>query len=357
MNTTDLRWSRLRAQRLVDSPAAAPADVVAHLTAVQSQDLAGGLWAVGLRTDTTAADVTKLIDEGVILRTHVLRPTWHLVLPRDVGWMLQLTGARIAVGNDTRLRQLGVTRADVDRCLALMLAVLAGGNHLTRTELGHHLAANGSPIDSAQLMHITLTGELERLIVSGATRGRQTTYALMSERAPQPPRFDRDAAVVELLRRYMTSHGPATLADFAWWSGLTLGDGRRAAVDAGLVEVRVDGRVLHDIAERAHEPATATVAHLLPNWDEYTVAYRDRDDHVEGVAFDPALFSFGSVLASVVTVDGIVRGAWRRAAARSGARVEVSLLPKTSRAHRSAIIAAAARYGGFLGRPVEVTVA
>ena len=355
MNSTRLRHARLRAQHLAGGPDVAPERLVAHLGAVQAQDLAGGMWALGLRTTTTESAVTQLLDDGVILRTHVLRPTWHLVLPGDVHWMLQLTAPRIAVGNTTRLRQLGVSPATVERSLALMEDILANGNHLTRLELGRRLAGDGIVLDSAQLTHVVMSAELERVVVSGRTRGRQTTYALMSERAPSPDSFDRDLAVVELARRYWTGRGPATLADFAWWSGLTLADARMAAGALSLCRVDVDGRELRDIEGRDTGGSVPASAHLLPNWDEYTVAYRHRDHHVEGVAFDPGLFSFGSVLANVVVVDGVVHGSWRRVPTRDGIRVEVRTLSGTPPAHRRLVGAAAARLGRFAETAVTVT--
>ncbi|MHB8717709.1 MAG: DNA glycosylase AlkZ-like family protein [Candidatus Dormibacteria bacterium] len=224
MNVAQLRRLRLASQRLASPGSLAPEAIVAHLGAVQAQDLAAALWALGLRSGAAQHTVRDLLDAGVVLRTHVLRPTWHLVMPADVHWMLQLTAPRIAAGNDRRLRQLGVMRSQLERCLALIEQHLGGGNHRTRMELGRRLAADGMLLDSAALTHVTMAAELERLVVSGPTRGRQTTFALISERAPLPPGFDRDAAVATLVRRYFSSHGPATLADCAWWCGLASAD-------------------------------------------------------------------------------------------------------------------------------------
>jgi hypothetical protein len=333
---------------------------VRWLGAVQSQDYAGAKWALGQRTRAaTGAELDRLFDAGTILRTHVMRPTWHFVLPEDIGWLLDLTGPRIRRGLAGRYRQLEITEAVIARANAAFSASLAGGRQLTRSQLGEVLNAAGIAPDGQRLPHLLSAAELDGLIVSGPRHGNQFTYALLEERAPKARVLDRTEALAELTRRYFRSHGPAQVQDFLWWSGLTLADARAGIALAGtaLHHQLVQGNDYWSDAEAAptvRKPAI--VAHLLPNYDEYTVGYRDRAAvfHADR-PFEPSLFSFGSVLSNIVTVNGRVRGSWRRTVARSGVRVDIRMLDRLAPAEGAAVEDAGQRLGCFLECRVELS--
>ena len=350
---------RLHTQRLTGKPFPSPVDAVRWLGAVQSQDYGGAKWALGQRSGgVTDADIDRLYDEGAILRTHVMRPTWHFVVPEDIRWLLQLTGPRIRRGLAARYRELELDDGTIARAAAAFRSALTGGGQMTRTELGGVLnAAHISP-EGQRLPHLLSSAELEGLIVSGPRRGKQHTYALLDERAPKGRLFERAEAVAELTLRYFRSHGPAQVQDFVWWSGLTMADARAGIAAAGPALQRevLDGIDFWSGADAPQVKVQGTVAHLLPNFDEYTVGYRDRagalhPDH----SFDPTLFSFGSILSNIVTVDGGVRGAWRRARVRDGVIVEIKTMRRLSRAESQAVDEAARRLGRFLGSPVVVS--
>src|SRR5918912_1092010 len=357
----DIAARRLHAQRLIGEPFTSVVDTVRWLGAVQAQDYAGAMWALGQRTQgATAAALDRLFDAGVILRTHVLRPTWHVVLPEDIRWLLELTGPRVRRGLAARWRQLEIDAGVVARASAAFRAALTGGRHLTRPELGTVLRAAGIAPDGQRLPHLLMGAELDGLLVSGPRHGKQFTYALLEERAPAPQarECDRTAALAELTRRYFRSHGPAQVQDFVWWSGLTVADARLglALAGAALAHQVIEGTDYWFDAAAGLAGTAATVAHLLPNFDEYTVGYRDRAAVVHADhPFEPALFSFGSILSNVVLVGGRVRGAWRRMDVRGGVRVEVRLLDRLDTAEAAAVEEAGHRLGRFLGRPVELT--
>jgi hypothetical protein len=357
---TDIAARRLHGQRLTGKPFTTAVDAVRWLGAVQSQDYAGAKWALGQRTRAaTGAELDRLFDAGTILRTHVMRPTWHFVLPEDIRWLLDLTGPRLRRGLAGRHRQLEITEAVIARANAAFSASLAGGRHLTRSQLGEVLNAAGIAPDGQRLPHLLIAAELDGLIVSGPRHGNQFTYALLEERAPKARVLDRTEALAELTRRYFRSHGPAQVQDFLWWSGLTLADARAGIALAGtaLHHQLVQGNDYWSDAEAAptvRKPAM--VAHLLPNYDEYTVGYRDRAAvfHADR-PFEPSLFSFGSVLSNIVTVNGRVRGSWRRTVARSGVRVDIRLLDRLAPAEGAAVEDAGQRLGCFLERRVELS--
>jgi winged helix DNA-binding protein len=349
--------SRLRAQRLVGPPFKTADEAVGWFGAVQSQDYPAAKWALGLRVKGAAeTHIDRLYDEGTILRTHVLRPTWHFVLPKDIRWMLRLTGPKIHQGMAGRYRRLELDERTITRAHSAFSKALTGGKHLTRVQLGDVLRSASIDPEGQRLPHLLAAGELAALLTSGVRHGKQHTFALLEERAPRAPMPEREEAIGELTLRYFRSHGPAQLRDFVWWSGLTLAESRRGvelAADA-LDHLELDGKTYWFDAALPSTRAVAP-AHLLPNFDEYTVGYTDRTAMMHPVhPFRPELFAFSSILANIVTVDGQVVGAWRRAEAKDRLRVEVRPLAKLTASERAAVDQAGERLSKFLERPVEV---
>jgi hypothetical protein len=353
----DVAVERLRNQRLVGKPFAAPEDVVRWLGAVQAQDFAGAKWAIGQRMRAaTDAAIDRAYADGRILRTHVLRPTWHFVVPDDIRWMLALTAPRVRAVMAYYDRQLSLDGAAYRRSEAALAAALAGTS-LTRGELSKALAARGVRASGQRLGHIMMRAEVDAVVTSGPRRGKQFTYALLDERAPVGRTLGRDAALAELAGRYFASHGPALPQDFAWWSGLTVADARRVIDSATprLASIIVDGKTYW------HAPGASPAArvpphtvHLLPNYDEATVAYRDR-----AATLSPGVSARfrgrpEMVMNHVVTIAGRVVGGWRRIAGKNAVVVETTLATRLDARARDALKAAAARFATFLGQPVTL---
>jgi len=362
----DIAARRLRNQRLAGNPLGSADEVVGWMCAVQAQDYPAAVWALGQRTGSaTAADVHRLFDAGAIVRTHVLRPTWHFVLPADIRWLLALTAPRLRNSIAGRWRDLGIDGSEVSRAEAAFGAALAGGRQLTRPELGAVLQAAGIAPEGQRLPHLLIAAELDALIVSGPRRGHAFTYMLMDDRVPAAPPLAPEEALRRLAERYFRTRGPAQLADFAWWAGTTLAEARRGveAAGDGLASEVIEGKRYwfgDTVAGAAPEPPPprergVPIAHLLPNFDELTVAYRDRSDadHPDG-RFDPGLFGFSSILSNVLVIGGRVRGAWRRVAGPRSLRVHVRLLDPLRPAERAAVGRAAERMTRFLERTVEL---
>ena len=320
------------------------------LGAVQAQDYGGAKWALGQRTrGASEAGLDRLFDEGAILRTHVLRPTWHFVVPEDLDRLLRLTGPRIRGGLAARHRQLELDLPTIARAGAAFEAALAGRKALTRAEMGAALTAVGIRPDGQRLPHLLLCAELDGVVTSGPRRGKQFTWMLFDDRAPRAAGFDRAEAAGDLVRRYFRSHGPAQLQDFIWWSGLTAAESR-AGIElaaADLASEEIDGKRYWFGAGAERAPKADRRAHLLPNYDEYLVAYRDRSaalhpDHPLG-----SLSSFGSILSNVVLAGGHVRGTWRKGFRRGKVEIEVSLLGDLTPAERRGVDEAAKSAGRF----------
>jgi winged helix DNA-binding protein len=345
---------RLHNQLLSQTKFNQPSQVVAWLGAVQSQDYAGGKWAIAQRTNgLTDADIEQAFARGEILRTHVMRPTWHFVTPADIRWMLELTAPRVRAAMASTNRQLGLDTAIFKKSNAVLAKGLQGNQHLTRSELGKILQKAGVPADGLRLGHLMGRAELDGVICSGARRGKQHTYALLDERAPQVKTLERDEALAELTRRYFRSHGPATLRDFVWWSGLTTNDARRGIefVKTQLESETRDDQTYWFVPSRAGKEPSPTV-HLLPNYDEYTVGYTDRAS-IFDVTHTDKLDSRGSILFQyAIVMDGLVAGTWKRTIKKNEVVINVVPFTGLTNAQNHAIIAATQRYGKFLQLPV-----
>jgi hypothetical protein len=333
----DVLHERLRNHRLIGPKLARPADVVDWLGAVQAQEFPAATWAVAQRMKSPSeAGVERAFDAGEILRTHLLRPTWHFVTPSNIRWLLALTAPRVHALNDRIYRRIGFDEATRRRSYRLLEKALEGGRSLTRDELRNEFERGRiSTEGDLRMSYLMMRAELDGLVCSGPRKGTRFTYALLDERAPAPGiRFERDQALQELARVYLRSRAPATPHDFAKWSSLTLTEARRGF--AGL------GR-----ARKPRTPAvTGPVAHLLPVYDEYLGAYRDRSA-LAATTVGVHLAKLGNLLSSVVTINGRVVGTWRRPATASN-RPQVTLLAKMNRAETRAIEAAIDQYERFL---------
>jgi hypothetical protein len=350
----DITGARLHNQGLSDARFTRPQDAVRWLVAVQAQDYAGAKWALALRMRrATDAAVERAFAAGAILRTHVMRPTWHFVTPADIRWMLALTAPRVKAAMASYNRRLGLDAAVFRRSHRALARALRGGTQLTRQELKRVLQRAGVHADGVQrLAHLMMEAELDGVICSGARRGKEFTYALLDERVPPSRPLARDEALAELTRRYFTSRGPAQVQDFAWWSGLTMADAR-----AGLA--LVDSRLAHDIAggktywfsSSMHPSPPSRTAYLLPLYDEYLIAYKDRS---AALALHPwQRIADRDPFASPLVIGGRVAGGWQGTLEKHKLLVRLTHLAPT-KADVRAIGKAARAYADFLGIEVEI---
>jgi Winged helix DNA-binding domain len=355
LEMTNITSARLANQRLSGTGFARPEDVVSWLGAVQAQDYPGAKWALALRMNRASESmIDSAFAAGTILRTHVLRPTWHFVAPADIRWMLALSKSRISAMMAPYNRRLELDATVFRRSRRAIARALRGGVPLTRPELKVVLQRAGiNPGSIQRLAHIVIQAELDGVICSGPARGNQSTYTLFEERVPASRPLTRDHALAELARRYFTSHGPAQLRDFAWWAGLTLGDARAgvAMAERDLVQDTVDSGT-YWLSSATQPRSRSRAAYLLPIYDEYLIAYKDRSAALDTSSWSRVVA--GNPFSAPVVVDGQVVGAWKQALGK-GAMV-IRIRPFTSIAKRDAVaIEGAVRsYGDFLGRDPEL---
>lgn len=355
MKNLEIARLRLQNQYISETSLARPVDVVDWLVAVQAQDYAGAKWALGLRLqDSCDADIDKAFAEGFILRTHLMRPTWHFVTPSDIRWLLALTAPRVHAANAFMYRKLELDAATFQRSNAAIAKALEGGKQLTRDELSMILQEAGiSSVSGLRLAYLMMYAELEGLICSGAQRGKQFTYALLDERTTDAKMLEREEALGEFARRYFISRGPATIQDFAKWSGLTVAEAGRGleAIKGQLQHERVGDQSYWFLTLVLSAKDDFPVAHLLSIYDEYISSYKDRSA-IGSSEVGAKLSALGNALSYIVVVDGQIVGTWKRMIRKDAVTVELNIFNVLTQAEIHAVTLAAQRYGDFLKLPV-----
>ncbi|MBE5033319.1 winged helix DNA-binding domain-containing protein [Gallalistipes aquisgranensis] len=307
---------RMRAQRLADSPCVRPEELVAWMGAVQAQDRDMARWAVGMRLqDGTLNGVRRAADEGKIIRMHMLRPTWHYVAAEDVRWMAALSARRIrsAVDSLVRSHRQDISGRMFARCNDLIARTLEGGRHRTKAEIAEELGRAGIAATPLHVTYYLMRAETDGVVCSGPDRDGKSTYALLDERVPRMPLLSREEALARLAEVYFRSHAPASLADFLWWSGLSLTEAREAVALLGdsLVRERSAGRewLVHDSCRGGGLSGGGVL--LLPAYDQYLIGYKDRSDVLDD-CYRARAFNAWGIFRPVVLVGGRVAGNWTR---------------------------------------------
>jgi hypothetical protein len=339
-------------QRLADEPLVSVAEAVRWAGAVQAQEFAEVRWSLAERIAgaPTDAEVEQAFSDGEILRTHVMRPTWHFVAAEDIRWLLRLTAPRVHQVNRHMYTRCGLDPRTLASAHELIAGELEGGRARTRKELAARLAAAGITGDSMRIGYIFGHAELESLICSGPRLGKQHTYMLLDERAPADCGPEGEAALAELAKRYFRSHGPATAHDFSWWSGLTVTQAREAiAVCEPALERQDDeaGTPWFSLGPTSEAPARNR-ALLLPTYDELIVAYKSL--RVDLVAEPPR----EGLLTRTIAIDGRTVGGWRRTLARNSVTVEATAFAGLDAEQRGELEVTVARFGAFLGLEAEL---
>lgn len=353
MNLQHIANLRLANQQIAGTKFQSAKETVAWMGAMHAQDYAMSKWAVGARLpNSTEKRIEAAMDVGDIIRTHILRPTWHLVSADDIRWMLELTAPQIQTVMKSRHKELGLTDAILSKSRKILEKTLRDGNHSTREELIPILNKAGIPTDENRASHLFMAAELDSLICSGASKGGKQTFALLDERVPPARPRGRDEALALLAKCYFSSHGPATLDDFDWWSGLSVNDARRALemVRLDLASEIVEGKVFW--LSEADIKITDS-AFLLPAFDEFIISYTDRSATITFENHKRAVSNNGMFHPTIV-VNGETVGTWKRAIKKDKATVVLEYFAKPTSASHRLIEAASVRYGEFLEKKVEL---
>jgi hypothetical protein len=348
MTPTEILGIRLHHQQLSATSFTKPEEVVQWMGAMQAQEYAMSKWAIGLRLKgVTDAQVERAFNEGTILRTHLLRPTWHFVSPADIRWLLGLTAPRVHAASSYMYRTLEMDAKLFNRAHAVLEKELEGGKHLTRKALHAALKKKKVNADGLRLGYMMMHAELEQLICSGHRQGKQFTYALLDERVSPVKAINREEALARLAHRYFTSRGPATVHDFAYWSGLTVKDAMAGSATLGSNFVRevMDGQEYIFIAPTKNKTKLDSTF-LMPDYDEYGMSYKNRS------ALSP-IQKLNSPKASIVfnrmvVINGRIEGTWQRTLSKNTVDVRIVPFAPFSKVHEQAVEKAIGRFQSFL---------
>ncbi len=354
MKSSDIAELRMYNQHLWGAPFDTAQDVVHWLGAVQGQDYLVAKWSLAQRTKgVTGPAIDQALADGSILRTHLLRPTWHFVLPADIRWMLELTGPRVHAQNAHYYRKAELDERLLTNTNALLAKALKGGVQLTRKEVAAVLERSGITAGGPRLAYILMHAELDAVICSGGLNGKQQTYASLEERAPTTKPLDRDEALAELTRRYFISRGPATAKDFVRWSGLTAVDAKFGLemVSSQLEYEVVDDRDYWFAPTSRPTRRTTKVVDLVQGLDECIISYSHSRDALRPVPPTPGE---PTVFAHAILLGGRLIGHWRRDFDKKTVVVEASLYRPLDRSEAGALDAAVERYGSFEGAPTRL---
>lgn len=351
-----LAYPRLLNQRVAPPQAQTPAEVVGWMGALQAQDYHQAVWALGARlAEPSLARVEQAIAAGEILRTWPMRGTIHWVLPQDAAWMVALSAERLIRRDQRRLQQLEIDVATLDRCQTLIYAALQGGQRLARPAMMALFEHNGIRTDGQRGYHILWHAALRGVICIGPNAGKQVTFALLDEWAGRAPTFTRDEALARLAERYFTSHGPATLADFAWWAGQTLTDARLGLEGAGpaLVSEQIEGETYW---YAGGAPGDSRGDYLLAGFDEYLLGYQDRSAVLDPRYSDKIAPGANGIFFPMIVHNGQIVGTWKREIKKTQVRLTLMPFKAFSTAGIRRVKAAAEKVGAFLGLETEVSV-
>lgn len=352
----DIPTLRLSNQQLTSPLLHHATDVVSWFGAIQSQDFAAAKWAIAQRLENqTEATIEESFNRGEILRTHVMRPTWHFITPKDIKWMLKLTSPRVQRFNGYYYRRSGLDKSIFEKSNAIIQQALVGKKQLTRGELQIRLEEAKIPTKELGLSYILIQAELDGIVCSGPRRGKQFTYMLLDERVPKTPDISLEEALAKLTQKYFQSHGPAQLRDFSWWSGLTLTDAKKgvALVGSNLIKEEKNGKTYWFTKSNKVIQQNPNACYLIPGFDEYFIAYADRSDVLDK-NYVRQLNQGGGMVNGAVVINGNMIGGWKRKFKSKSVIVNVRLFEKITAPQQKALEEQVERFGTYLNMPVEL---
>lgn len=353
MNLSDVVKLRLANQQIAGTKLKTVKDIVGWMGALQAQDFNMAKWAIGVRLPgSTERTVRESFDKGEILRTHLLRPTWHFVSADDIHWLLELTAPHIRASLRSRHKALGLTREICAESNGIIRRELAGGNLLSRKEMIAALKQAKMPLHDPQgYYHLLLNAELDGVICSGAIKEKEPTYALLTGWAPKKKTINRNEALAELAKRYFASHGPATMQDFTWWSGLPATDAKKALEMAkpDLASETI-GPQLYWLAKSFSPPRAIEkdAVVLLPAFDEFILSYKDRSAAIL-IENQKKAISANGIFRPVILLNGQAIGTWKRTIKKNETIVGAHFFRSADKNIKDLLVKEAARYGRFLG--------
>ena len=340
---------RMFSQQLINPMFDTPKDLVSWMGAIQAQDCVMSKWAVGIRLKSPSLQqVEKALESGEIIRTHILRPTWHMIAAEDIRWMLKLTGKRIRSTCLSWGKQVGIDEKMLLKSSSRLGKILENGRHLSKQEIGAELLLSETISDKNVLNCLLSLAEVDGLICNGTEKNKKHTYALMDERVPQGKDLHQDEMLAMLAQRYFRSHSPASLQDFVWWSGVSVTEAKHAIklIEKELITDRFESEKLYLHTQWTGLLHADNIFHLLPPYDEYLISYKERT-HVLPKEYYRKAFNPYGIFYPVTLYNGRIVGNWKKATRKNQLLIETTLFDGQVKANKKLITQAEERYKYF----------
>jgi hypothetical protein len=352
MNICEIANTRLSNQQIAETRFKSVKEIVGWMGAMQAQDFNMAKWAIGIRLpNSTEKLIDSAIDKGEIIRTHLMRPTWHFVSADDIYWMLELTAPQIKAAMKYRDKELKLTPEIYKKSNEIIEKALTGGKHLSRDALISELQIANITTSENRASHLLFGAELDGILCSGRTCGGRHMYALLRERCPKTKTLNRDEALAKLALKYFNSHNPATIQDFAWWSGLSITEAKSTMemVKSNFISETIDKQTFW--FSNSDSQTYRDLAYLLPAYDEFLISYKDRTASMASVDSAKAVSSNG-IFRPMIVVNGQVIGIWKRTINKEKVILETTFFQPPVRGTKKMIDKAIFRYAQFIGKKI-----
>lgn len=356
MTHQEISHHRLVSQKLYKPNPASPQEIVQHLGAMQAQDYAMAKWAVGSRCDASETMIEEAVNSAEIIRTHILRPTWHFVSAEDIYWMLDLSAPQVKKFTASAARKYGYDAKKLDELNIAIEKLLSGNQHLTRDEIMQELnikKTSGEDFLSAAIM---MNAELDGLVCNGKMKGKQITYALLEERVAKPKtKLTKEEALAKLAKRYFESHGPATLLDFSWWSGFppTICKTTINAIELQLNSIEINDQKYWFGNEFTNENNFRESVHFLPAFDEILISYKTREASILP-EHQPKAFTNNGIFKPIILENGKVIGTWKRTIKKDHAKIETQFFNETESTKKEILFEGITAFQNYLETKVII---
>ena len=356
MTHQEISHYRLVSQKLYKTSPNSPQEIVKHLCAMQAQDYAMAKWAIGSRCEATEAAIEEAINSAQIIRTHILRPTWHFVSAEDIYWMLDLSGPQVQKMTISAAKKYGYDVQMLNQINSQIEKLLARNNHLTRDEIMLELNIKKGSSQDFLAAAIMMHAELDGLVCNGKMKGKQITYALLEERVSKPKtKFTKEEALAKLALRYFESHGPATLLDFSWWSGFPPTTCKLAlsAIELQLNSFQIENQIYwfkKDISDETHFRESV---HFLPAFDEILISYKTREASIL-LEHQPQAFTNNGIFKPIILENGRVIGTWKRTIKKDHAKIETQFFNEPESSKKEILFEGIKAFENYLGTKVVI---
>lgn len=353
---SEISHHRMNAQKLFKTTQCSPQEVVKHFGAMQAQDYAMAKWAVGSRCDASETEIEEAVNSGQIIRTHILRPTWHFVAADDIYWMLDISAPQIKRLAVSGAKKFDVDLKKLDQFNTKIEKLLSGNNHLTREEIMQELDVKKTSKEDFLAASIMMNAELEGLVCNGRMKGKQITYTLLEERVEKPKtKLTKEEGVAKLAQRYFESHGPATLLDFSWWSGFspTICKSVIDAIKLHLNHITIDNQIFWFEKNSKEENPFRESVHFLPAFDEILISYKTREVSFSG-NHQSKTFTNNGIFKPIILENGKVIGIWKRTIKKDHIKIETEFFNETKSSKKEVLFEGIKAFENYIGTKIVI---